>query len=444
MFRKFWKKEETRSQNLKTAPVLEPIMVGVLAFKDDCVLNSGQVLSRFLSEKNFFSVSFHEKASVSSGYLENSNLMNGLEEKDIILRREKNDVIISGERQNDKIRLVFQSQGRYEEKVPFFSALNVLYLPLEYFQSEKIPDSVLNVITGIILSISRKIAWSLKKQLLQQCFNRINKSAIPTDLDIFCRPYILNALACVYMVSKRDSFGAADFKAALNLLQNAQDVDNKNQDRAFVGAVYFNMGQLCQMGLQNLTTEKFDLFRCAVENYRMAQKYLDRYNFPYDFAFFAYQMAQIYFQYWKKTSDIQALRDAVFQLREAEKIFTILHFPKLWAEIQLKLGFYLSIMGTLSKNAEISFLAIKNFQNRQSVFAKKTTPYEWAKAEESIGNIYYNLGKQRQNTADFEKAVEFYLSAAEVYENLNDQENLEKIQLCVTKSDERILALMSK
>lgn len=88
-----------------------------------------------------------------------------------------------------------------------------------------------------------------------------------------------------------------------------------------------NLAQLYELALKQDLGGYWLLFREAITNYRTAQRYLDHYNYPYDFALISFKLSQLYFQYWKFSNDIQALRDAVYFLREAEKPTRRLLFP---------------------------------------------------------------------------------------------------------------------
>ena len=61
-------------------------------------------------------------------------------------------------------------------------------------------------------------------------------------------------------------------------------------------------------------------------------------------------------------------------------------------------------------------LAIKSYKNKQQVYRKELYPVMWAKIQENIANVYYNIGKNSQNKGAFAEAIDYYQSALKVYE----------------------------
>ena len=201
------------------------------------------------------------------------------------------------------------------------------------------------------------------------------------------------------------------------LFNNALSYKKQITQNLHIGCIYKNIAQLYE------TAQKLDLdgywvlFREAISNYRTAQKYLDHYNYPYDFSLISFKLSQLYFKYWKFTNDTQALRDAVYYLREAEKTYTQISFPELWSKLEGYLGYYLSLLGMFSKSNDISMLAIKSYKNKQQIYRKELYPVAWAKIQENIANVYYNIGKIGHDKNAFAEAIDYYQSALKVYES---------------------------
>ena len=65
-------------------------------------------------------------------------------------------------------------------------------------------------------------------------------------------------------------------------------------------------------------------------------------------------------------------------------------------------------------------LAKENFENYQKIYTKDNAPYEYAKAQENIGNIFFECGKIYNNEEYFEEACKYYLDASEIYANINN------------------------
>lgn len=436
----FFKNIFKQSQKENSQPVLEKIKLVIVAFDDNCLTNSGQILSEYLCKNPLLDVSYYDEAMDKKFLnLESRNFFDFIDNGKKILKKTKSDVLIWGYREQEKIRLNFQICNQYENQtVPVFSILNALYLPLYYFQERKIFPSMLDLIFATILTALKKDKYIGE---LSKAVNRINSSTPPNDLDLSYMPHILNLLALTYLNSVKDNLQRQDVKIVSQILKNAVSYQQKVGKNVLTGLIYANFGQLYQLATDFAIDGKYENVKLAIDCYTLSQKHFNRQIFPYDFGGVAYRLSKLYFEYWKYTSDIQALRDAVFHLREAQKIFTQILFPKLWAEIQKDLGLYLSMMGVFARSDEVAMLAKENFENYQKIYTKDNAPYEYAKAQENIGNIFFECGKIYNNEEYFEEACKYYLDASEIYANINNYSEYKQMQICITKIDEYLSRL---
>ena len=186
---------------------------------------------------------------------------------------------------------------------------------------------------------------------------------------------------------------------------------------------------------------KYTNCQLAIDCYNLSQKYFYRHTYPYDFAFTAYRLSKLYFDNWKYTTDIQSLRDAVFQLREALKVFSNIVYPKIWAEIQNDLGLYLSMMAVFSKNEEIGMIAVDNYKKYQTVYTMQSHPIQWAKAQENIANIFFECGKIYRSEQYFEQAYKYYSDAENIYTEYNLTDQINQIRLSMLKTDEYLMKI---
>ena len=435
------------SKNLKTDVQTETpkVKIVVVAFEDDCSENSGKILAQYLAEVDFLTVQYYENSAKDVfASLNGRNFFDFVDCGKQILYTTEAEVLIRGVREKDKVRLIFQTVNQYDKlNYPMFSLLNSLCLPLSYFQQQELPVSMISLIAGAVLAASA-IKQNKKQKILAKVVESISKTKSPQGLEIVYMPYILNVLALIYLCLKFDSLKLQDVRLISDLLKNAYRYQPASKDVLLIGCVYANLGQLYQFAAENLGRYKYIFYKNAVECCRYAQKYFNRYSYPYDFGALSYRLSKIYYGYWKQSSDVQALRDAVFHLREAEKVFSQASFPYFWAAIQGDLGLYLSLLGLFSSNDEISMLAVNNYKNRQKVYIKEQKPLEWAKAEESIGNIFYNSGKKHDDEEYLEEAIKYYTRAAEIYENGKMSVELKQMQICIAKADEYIMQLNRK
>ncbi len=421
-------------------PDLKKIKTVVVAFEDECITNSGKILSEYLSENRYLSVAYYDEAINKSFLdLQSRNFFDFIDNGKSILKRTNADVVIWGYQEKDKIRISFQTYSQYDvQQLPNFSILNSLYLPLSYFQERKLEKAVLNLFFAVILTVLNKREYiSLLKQTIQQ----INSSSPPNDLSIGCMPYILNLLAFTYFNSVCDGLDCNNIKTIIAIFRNALEYSKKESQFALNGIIYTNLGQVYQHASLHLVNNKYNNCKKAIDFYTLAQKYYNRHTYPYDFGNTVYKLSNLYFDYWKYTSDIQSLRNAVFYLREAQKVFTKIMFPKIWAKIQKKLGLYLSMMAVFSKNDEIARIAIENYKNYQTIYNAEKFPVEWANAQENIGNIYFECAKIYKNEEYFEEAIKYFTEAAEVYQQKQLSDEFNRIRVCIDKSDKYIANL---
>lgn len=447
---KFFQNNRLANKNeVKSHPV-QKLKIAVAAFEDNCRDNSGLFLAQKLAENPLYQVTFYnELIDKKFLNLQGRNFFDLVDAGNQVLIATKCDVLIWGFREKDKIRLNFQTKKQYEiNAFMFFSVLNSLYVPLLYFQQQQLPLSMQALIEGAILAAAPVFPGFDKKNLLQVVVENISSLKTPEGLGFEFRPYILNILAIVYLQAKGENINSAEIKMVARFLGDAlKSLRSENQkltnDNLLMGNIYSNFGQLFQLAAETTADKRFFFSRKAVQSFQAAQKYFNRYAFPYDFGFNAYRLSKLYFSYWKQTSDVQALRDAVFYLRETEKIFSNILFPHVWAQIQGDLGFYLSLLGMFGNSDEISMRAVESYKNRQRIFTKELKPYDWAKTEENIGNIFYNSGKRHDDEEYIEEALKYYSSAGEVYENYSFGTEQKQIQVCIAKANE-ILRRLSR
>lgn len=416
---------------------LPKIRLTIVAFEDDCVTNSGYILSQHLSQNDLLEISYYNEP-INKNFLDlqSRNFFDFIDSGKNILKKTNADILIWGYRKQNKIRLNFQTKNQYDEQVYLnFSILNSLYLPLEYFQDNKLNPTILNLILATILTAMRRTE---DIPALRQIVAKINNSTPPKDLSSSYMPYILNLLALTYLHSIRTNLTFADVKITSSIFKNALSCCKNETKSIFTGIIYANFAQLYHLASETHVKDKYTNCKFAIDFYTLAQKYFNRHTYPYDFGYTAYKLSKLYFDYWKYTSDIQFLRNAVFQLREAQKVFTKIIFPKIWADIQKDLGLYLSMMAVFSHSIEIAKIAIENYQNYQTVFSKEKYPSEWAVAQESIGNIFFECGKIYQNEDYFEKAAAYYIDAANIYKFLSQETDIKRLERYIKKSDNYI------
>lgn len=308
----------------------------------------------------------------------------------------------------------------------------------EIFENaEKFPPSITNLIYGAVISALNTPAKEQKIQkryLLKKTIAKLSNDNSAKSLSIDYLPYIMNFLGIIYLSFSAESETDKDFKIVQNLFETAIKHQDLIKSPIHLGCIYYHLGQLYECAAEHMQKRPSAYYKGAISYYRQAQKYLSKYNYPYDYGFISYKLAHLFYNYWRQKDDIQALRDAVFNLRETEKIFTYALFPEFWATIQGELGHMLSLLGSLTNSEDISGLAISCFKNQQKVITERREPLEWAQIQERIGEIYYRLGKNTEDKGSLEEALEYFHDALYIFENMELEEDSKRLTISISRT----------
>ncbi len=416
----------------------------VIEFADNVESNSGETIAQLMTGKEGLQVTyFNEPFSKHFLNLESLTLFDLIDKGQALLERTGSDILLWGYREADKIRLNFQTAKQYEEQDnSFVSLLDSLYIPATLANNHQdFPEALSNLIYGALISavnLSGKEAKIQKKYLLRKIIDKLTRDNSAKNLSIEYIPYIMNFLGIIYLSYAHDNGNEKDFKIVKNLFETAIGHQDLIKNPIHLGCIYYHLGQLYDTASQNMQRKPLSYYRGAIENYRQAQKYLNKYSYPYDYGYISYKLSDLFYNYWRQKDDLQALRDAVFQLRESEKIYTYALFPDFWAHIQGKLGYLLSMLGSITKSESISELAITAYQNQQKVITERREPLEWARIQERIGDICYRLGKAADDKDLLEEALEYYHDALYIYENMELTEDAKKLTISIAKTSQHL------
>ena len=384
---------------------------------------------------------FDEPFNKSFLNLESRTLFDLIDKGQTILDKTGADVLLWGCREGSRIRLNFQVPSQYEdEELAFVSLMDSLYIPARP-ESENYPDAVINLIYGGLLSSLNAAgaqAKVYKRYLLKKIIDRLSKDNSAKTLSIEYMPYIMNFLGIIYLSYAFDKSDGRDFKIVKSLFDTAIKHQDLITSPIHLGCIYNHLGQLYDCATRYMDKNPAAYFKGAIEYYRLAQKYLSKYTYPYDYGYISYKLSKLFFNYWRQKEDIQALRDAVFQLREAEKIYTYALFPEFWAEIQGQLGYLLSLLGSFTKSEDISELAIASYKNRQKVITERRDPLLWAECSENIGDIYYRIGRNKADRAALEEALEHFHDALYIFENAQLSERIKKLTTDIARTNQSL------
>ena len=412
--------------------------VTVVAFEDKCNFNCGQRFAELLKKDPLFDVNYFTE-QFPKGFLnmQGRNFFDFVDRGEQILKSTQSDILIWGYEDNGKIRLNFQVSNQY--LIPntiSFSLLDSLFIPLNYFTDiNNFSASMLLIICGIIIAAIHPVTNDQRKYrpfLLNDILQMISADSTPKDITLEYMPYIMNMLGKIYLCNKKDILNSNDIKIIHQLFEIALKNKELISSPIFLGCLYNNLGQLHENAFLMNRQDNFMHLKQAIKSYQQAKKYLTR-NYPYDYALNAYRLSGLYFEFWKYNSDIQALRDAVSQLREAEKIYSPNQFTNSWCHLQSLLGYYLTSLGMATKSNEVMQLAINSYKNQQKFFEQQIHPITWADIQERIGRIYYLLGKQNDDDNFMYEARNYFNSALNVYEELKMKDYIKQTQKSLAK-----------
>ena len=435
-------RQET-TEELSDSDVLNiKFKIVVVEFAENVENSSGEILAALLRSVPYFSVTyFDEPFNKNFLNLEGRTFFDFIDKGQTILDRTQADVVIWGHRENDKVRLNFQNTTQYnKENLGLVSLLDSLYLPASLFdRAEAFPLPVLNLILGSIISCIptyNKQDEVKQKYLLKKIIKQLSDNNSSKNMDLEFLPYIMNFLALTYLSYCYKANNDKEFKIVNKLLETAIQHQDLIKNPLHLGCIYNHLGQLYSSALETLNSNSNKYFKGAISNYQRAQKYLGKYVYPYDYGFISYKLSNILYSFWKQTEDIQALRDSVFNLREAEKIFTYNLFPEFWADIEGDLGHRLNILSTLTQNNAIAELAINAYKNKQKIITEKRDPFSWAEIQENIGNIYYRLGRETDDSDLLEESLEYFHDALYIFENMEIGDNVKRVTISIAKTSE--------
>lgn len=419
--------------------------VVVIEFAENVESSSGEILTALLRSQNYLTATyFNEPFNKNFLNLEGRTFFDFIDKGQAILDKTGADVLIWGYRENDKIRLNFQTSSQYEkDNTSFISLLDSLYLPAAIFDnSDTLPRSVFSLILGAIISSLHtpdKQSLIQQRYLLKKIIYTLSKDNSAKNMALEYLPYIMNFLALIYLSYCRRTDSEKEFKIVNNLLDTAIQHQDLIKNPLHLGCIYNHMGQLHSAAIESLSRNPARHFKGAIGNYQRAQKYLGKYVYPYDYGFISFKLSNLLYDFWRQKEDLQALRDSVFNLREAEKIFTYALFPEFWADIEGELGHRLSILSGLTHNNAIAELAIAAYKNQQKIITEKRDPFAWAAIQENIGNIYYRLGRETDDRDLLEESLEYFHDALYIFENMELTDSAKRLTVSIAKTSDLLI-----
>lgn len=286
--------------NKRLLPKVESLKIVVVEFVEYGNYGFGQAMFRLLQKNQNFNVRyFDEPFDKSFLNLQGRNFFDLVDTGNMILQKLNADVIVWGYQENENIRLNFQTANAYTDWEHIScSVLESLFVPAEYFEHINFfPEILDNLITGVIaaaISEQRIDLSHLKQKLLKNVISRLTADNPAGNRELVYSPYVMNTVGLIYLSYAQKELSQKTFDTAKELFLNALSCKNRIMHDVHLGCIYKNLAQLYELALKQDLGGHWLLFREAISNYRTAQKYLDHYNYPYDFALISFKLSQLY------------------------------------------------------------------------------------------------------------------------------------------------------
>ena len=438
IWRFYKKKQKAKEQEIEKT---KPIRVVVVCPPQFSAIQK-EVIQKALSANVLFDVCF-ETESWSENFLnlDNKNFFDFLDSGLKMLKIHHADVLMRLYLHKNGVRINFQTSTQYVKYQPLWtSLLNSLYLPLSYFESQNLPLEMSFLIQSILMAINAH-KHPMYQECLEHLIDILSKNKMPAGMDAKFLPYMFNFLALVYIGAHRNGFQKNDVSLIQKLLHLAFKNLSLAQDQILEGGLYATLGQMYEAALSGAKADSYLLLQRALESYKKAQKYFNRYVFVYDYGRLSVVISKLYRKIFALTDDNQALRDCIAHLREAEKIFTFASNPIAFDEIKSDLAKSLAVLSTKSNSEEIALMAVSSYKDLQTLYTKENMPYPFALLEAQIADIYYHLGKHTASRKHLDAALKYYDSALDVFENLKMKNKVQELETYMLKAAEEIMRI---
>lgn len=422
------------------------LKIVIVEFYDRINNNGGQKLKSLLQNYEGLDVScLTPDFDQSFLNFESRSFFDLIDRGQSLLEETSADVLVWGCREDERLRLNFQTPRQYEnDEGSFVCLLDSMYIPAGKLEDEDFPQPLLDLLAGTVICAAAQTGKEFriyKKYLLKKVIGSISKIDSAKSLGLEYMPYIMNQLGLIYMSVAADGQNENDFKTIANLFETALKYQKQIFEPTHLGCIYLHLGQLNDCASVYMGRHSNLYFRNAIRNYRQAQKYFGKYTYPYDHGHICYKLSGLYYNYWKQTEDQQALRDSVAQLRECERIFTEAQFPDFWGHIQGNLGYLLHNLGHLTKSPDICRLAVSAYRSQQKIITENRQPLYWAQIQEKIAEIYYFEGKTSANREALEEALACYHDALYIFETAKRAQAADQTRIGIAKTRQMLAEL---
>lgn len=165
-------------------------------------------------------------------------------------------------------------------------------------------------------------------------------------------------------------------------------------------------------------TDDIDTLKQAVAAYRAALEVFTLESTPFPWATTSTRLGEVLFRLDSKSGETTGLKEALAAYQSALKVLTRNFTPLLWANTMNNLGQTAQVLGREIGNKEVIGRAVAACEQALKVRTLEKHPTLWASTKNNMGSALFLLGRMSKDDAYYQKALDAFMDAREVYESL--------------------------
>jgi len=165
-------------------------------------------------------------------------------------------------------------------------------------------------------------------------------------------------------------------------------------------------------------TDDIDTLKQAAAAYRAALEVFTLENTPFPWATTNNRLGEVLFRLDSKSGETAGLKEALAVYQGALKVLTRNSTPLLWAETMNNLGQTAQVLGREIGNKEVISRAVAACEQALKVRTLEKYPTLWASTKNNMGSALFLLGRMSKDDTYYQKALDAFMDAREVYSSL--------------------------
>lgn len=156
----------------------------------------------------------------------------------------------------------------------------------------------------------------------------------------------------------------------------------------------------------------------AVAAYRAALEVFTLENTPFPWATTNNRLGEVLFRLDSISGETAGLKEALAAYQGALKVLNRASHPLLWATTMNNLGQTAQVLGREIGNKEVIGRAVAACEQALKVRTREKYPTLWASTQNNMGSALFLLGRMSGDEGYFQKALDAFMDAREVYDAL--------------------------